>query len=1241
MVPAGFAPEMPLGKRQRKLFLALGIFFGVLLIICFSVPLWFPWLLRPLATRKGVQYTRYEREGYRRFSLYQAGFTNGPVGLHAERVEVLTPTAWLWRTATGRGGGPWVRVDGWQLETLGAASSGAGQAVPSLYTNVHQIARALPTLERWLPAATLSNGTVKIQNTLVDLPAVTWSKGKAWAKVGVRDHHGTLSLKLGKTFPYELQLQSESLHLQATMQLTTNAEGLLLRSRSLLWSNRVDLQAQFGFTGLMPEQASVQVPNLRIAPQWLGLDDYYRELRGSVSGAWEHQQFQLSLTAAARPLTSQTNVPPVQIEVRASGDTNLATIQVARITSPWLQAELSRDLLLHFSGQTLREPATLKITADLSRQTWFPLEGNVRGQAEVSPGAGKFPLVSFELTGVETGTAVLKARTALVQGSLSWPWLEIAKADLTFEEGGQAAVRGRLDITNRALADASLEFKGALENRWLPVGWQVGSCELSAEVHGPLKSLSHTGRLAATNLSVPRVQPLRLEVDWQGVNGDFQKMKVGAAAARSSLSADGSAKASAAGADLLLNSLRMDKRGSNVLELKQPVQISINRARDQGIWRIESGLFDWSGNGAIRTRFAMEWPARGSGMISVRDLHSDLFQDFFRDRAEVFVIHQLEANVGWTNGPAVFGVDLRASGLAESGFPLLAEANLHSDGRELLLSNLVVTTKTSSVAVIHGKLPVTFNPAATNVLAFDLKAPLELKAVTTPKGVLWDKLAEWTGLVLREPDCHVDLSGTWAAPVGEIQLRARQIQLRHAKAEIPSLENLQVEIQFDRERARLTDGRVRVQGQSVTLTGDFPLGEQFWTGLRQKRVPSWEKASAHLRIENAQLAAFSPLLPEVLSPQGDLNLDLSLVPGGKVDGQLSVRKARTRPLGNLGPIRDIAVDMKFTERTLQLARASANIGGADVTASGKADLRDTSWLKGVVPPFQFALQGTNVPLSRQPESIIRSDLDLAVIKTNDAPAVISGTVRLRNSFYLRDVRDLVPGTVLAPGRRPPYFSIDSPPVADWRLATRVTGTRFLRIRSTLFSGEISANLKLEGTLKDPVALGDLRIDSGTVRFPFASLAVRQGFVTLGSSDPHRPQLEILAESKKFGYELRMEASGPADAPVVQFSSTPPLSSEQIVLMVTAGEMPKGMLTLTSQQKAQTVAVFFGRDLLARLGLGDEGDERLTFQSGEQVSEQGRPTYNLEYKLTKRWSLVGEYDRFNAFNAGLKWRVYSK
>jgi len=58
-------------------------------------------------------------------------------------------------------------------------------------------------------------------------------------------------------------------------------------------------------------------------------------------------------------------------------------------------------------------------------------------------------------------------------------------------------------------------------------------------------------------------------------------------------------------------------------------------------------------------------------------------------------------------------------------------------------------------------------------------------------------------------------------------------------------------------------------------------------------------------------------------------------------------------------------------------------------------------------------------------------------------------------------------------------------------------------------------------------------------------------------------------------------------------------------------------------------------------VGDQSQERLTIKSGEEISDQGRPTYHVEYKLTEHWSLVGEYDRFGDFNAGFKWRILSR
>ena len=243
-------------------------------------------------------------------------------------------------------------------------------------------------------------------------------------------------------------------------------------------------------------------------------------------------------------------------------------------------------------------------------------------------------------------------------------------------------------------------------------------------------------------------------------------------------------------------------------------------------------------------------------------------------------------------------------------------------------------------------------------------------------------------------------------------------------------------------------------------------------------------------------------------------------------------------------------------------------------------------------------------------------------------------------MLLSDLRVLIPGKVAQPRQRPPYFSIDVEPLASCKLDLRVNGDKFLKVRSPFFRGEASANLTMEGTLQAPAALGEVTVNSGLVQFPFASLEVTRGLVTLTSEDPYRPELYVTAGARALGYDVRMEVTGKADAPVIQFTSIPPLNSEQILLMLASGEMPNQSSSASAQQRAGRLALFLGKNLLSELGSGQGDMDRLTIRSGEYVSEQGKQTYSLEYRLNKDWSIVGEYDRFGAFNADLKWRVYS-
>src|SRR3954470_16360842 len=106
---------MARGKGKKRVLLAGALLAGALLIVWLSLPLWFPWILKPLARKQGATYTSYERISYNRFALHELAFTNATLELQAQRAEALVPTAWLVRALRGKQAEPFLRVENWRL----------------------------------------------------------------------------------------------------------------------------------------------------------------------------------------------------------------------------------------------------------------------------------------------------------------------------------------------------------------------------------------------------------------------------------------------------------------------------------------------------------------------------------------------------------------------------------------------------------------------------------------------------------------------------------------------------------------------------------------------------------------------------------------------------------------------------------------------------------------------------------------------------------------------------------------------------------------------------------------------------------------------------------------------------------------------------------------------------------------------------------------------------------------------
>jgi translocation and assembly module TamB len=306
-----------------------------------------------------------------------------------------------------------------------------------------------------------------------------------------------------------------------------------------------------------------------------------------------------------------------------------------------------------------------------------------------------------------------------------------------------------------------------------------------------------------------------------------------------------------------------------------------------------------------------------------------------------------------------------------------------------------------------------------------------------------------------------------------------------------------------------------------------------------------------------------------------------------------------------------------------------------VAARGSVEMADDG-----SPRFDVSVTGENLPFVRQVGLLLRGDLDLKLVSTGNGGGKITGKVKLRESMFSTDLRDLVPtgGASASAAARAPFFSVEMPPFNAWQLDVDLGGDRFLRMRTPVFSALASMHFHLANTLAEPRATGQATIEEGQILLPFATFAIQQGSVQLTEANPYEPTLFVNGTSRRYGYDLRVEITGPASRPVLVFSSSPPLESEQVLLLVMAGETPKNEVTYTGNQRAARFGTFIGKSLFSSIS-GDSGAaDRLTISAGEKVSLQGRETYEVEYSLGKRWSLVGEYDEFDDYNAGLKWRA---
>lgn len=1178
---------------MRSLLKGLGGVLAAAVIALATLPYWMGAALPTVARLLHASVGSYEREGYSRFVLRNVAYVRGSVRVTVAKVEAATPLLWIWRHFRGKDepvvGEEWaVRVD----PTLAPTVPRAAGHTPSGLWHLHgQLGRVAAGLTRWLPRARVSGGSVKWPKGGFGLASADWNRGTL-SFAGLEWAAGSAQGRA--TFAPSGLIRVDAQEPDREWAAAITWEGPSAQGHATVWGQPLELSARYGRQGWLPVQARAVAHNWSLSAQQARLGKYYGRLDGSGEAEWNEGAYSLSARAAAPP-TAQ-GAPNLHLSVTVQGDHKQWSVKSLDVESPSGRVVLDHPISFGYGVRPSFSQATLDFSADLAAIPLLHAQGKVAGRMVLSADAGKLPVATVALTAKEA----------------AWDTIPI----------GDYSIRGGCDFQNRSVSKLQVDasWRGSALRHWLPKGVSVAGMTAEATFDGPWSALGHAGSARVDGLSIPSAHADTASLSWRGSGFQFDAFEARMASGKTTLSAAGSANLSEA----RITDLRFAPEGKEALRLASPADVS---------WKPRFALTAVSLKGGA-SEIAGAYSEAGL-FVRMNRIPSQWLRGIVDWQGPAFEIPSATLSAHRAGDRLAFSIQAGAR-LSMDNETVALDLQADSDGNRIRLQQFQAASAAGVLAEAGGDLPFAWDVSHNHWVA-DPDASLKLHARIDRGSPLWELLAGRLGISLSQGEASVDIDGSLNAPVGKLHLAVLRLSQTPGRTawKTPPLDHLDVEAHADRESIVVDTLSASVLGQPLSGSGRLPTGGLNWQSLLERRgALAWDKAEAHLAVTDADVGAFASLLPAFVAPRGHVRLDLG-VKDGAWEGAVHLAALALRPLAPLGQVQDITGDLVFSKRTLSIKGLSVEIGGAKVAGDG--------WVKlpaGGEPTYSLSLHGASVPLVRQADLLVRTDLDLRA-ETEAGTTRVSGRVDVRDAILLGNLADLLPSGMTAGARPPPYFSITAPAFRLWRLDVTLAAAHSLRAQTPLFSGSGSAQFQLTGTLGDPRATGRLQIDRGQILLPFATFDVRVGTIRLNADDPLHPQIDVQAIARRYDYDLRLTATGPADAPVLRFTSNPALPSDQILALVMAGQPPQnGGLIGAGNLQVENLGAYVGQNLFSGFS-GRPSTNRLSVSSGQELSVTGRPTYEIEYRLSRNWWLTGEYDIFDDFNGGIKWRVYSK
>jgi translocation and assembly module TamB len=1247
------------------------------------------WVLEGQLSKAG-EFSAEKREvSFRRIAWSGVEWQGGQFEARAAELELgLLPRFWETWTATDAsvGEGDFFAT----AQTVEIRWLGSGEASPEVDETsgavairglTDQIHEGLTLAEQWLPPLHLRDVRVSAAGARIGLPELLWNgqelRIEADSVEGLEQLEGwepeqssLRATRMGSGIFFQIHLQTREF---APVDLRGEVRPLAdeeVRFDFAVKSEHVQAEAEAFWSGAgwRPDEV---VAEGRAALGQLGvnLPEGVAEIDSTFEASLEGDRWTVSARqeGAWSGEDEALGEVPLTLEVKASGDREAVEIEALTLQAPWAQARLDRPLRLDLATLSPQAAVRLQWEFDAGQEAAVPLTGRGRGVAEIAPREGDLAGMRWQID----GEAELDLAPWLPEGVVAPGLIEFA-------------AQGEGDSEAFCLEESRIESAA-----W---GRIEGNACWERAAAGPLTG-SVEGIVLAALLTplLPEGVSLTDDLEWSAESVDGAKTMAwnvtlrAPALAYEPMSLTGSA-------DLALTALSRSEvarwslqfeRDSGAVEIEGKAQwaeakqwsVSIDRLEEtfegEPRWRsVEpwavSGVSGADGNrlelqplrlaredgsGELRVGGTMNFrPGRhpvGDFEFALHDLAPDAFEGWWQAPNEQWQLVRLEGRAQIPQeGPLIARIDGEGLWNARDGSTWRLSMAGETQGDVLTIERLDVASSTAPWLRAGGTLPIAWvfgsGAAEWGRLQADRAAALDWQVEVSAREPLPPYLTERFPLAYENFTFKGDLSGSFAEPQGQFSADGAWLEIPLDSGgdtgETLRLENPRLQAELAAGAIEVAQLGFRLPGAAERAEASLRLEHDQWDGAISGATLDWlEALRLKVGLNAFPVAALGPFLPETVEPAGEINADIAKTDGLLFEGSVSWRGIQFGPLPNGMAPRDFQGIARLDGRALREIEAELSVSGRSVRLGGEVDL--AQWPE---PLFDLSLEAERLDLVRQLDLILRAKGDLRLTRNSVAESTrLAGDLELLDSLLLRDVRDFTRQGAAGVARRPPYFAVEAEPFNTWQLDIDITGERFMRVQTPIFSGTLSADFHLGGTLGEPVATGQAEVNEGSVDFPFASLPVQRGLATITIDEPHRLQLEAHAQGIAFGYDVSVDLTGSANDPVVLFGSAQGLSPDDVVLMLTAGSVPSSDRQESDSMRAGRLALYLGRDIFSTL-LSENGEaSKLEVRTTEGVSPFRKETQVIEYHFTEDWSVLGEYDEFGDYNVDAKWTIYRK